>query len=49
MNPITEESRGRKISKFEASLVYRASSRIARAMQRNPVLKNKKTTKKMNS
>jgi hypothetical protein len=35
--------RGRQISKFEASLVYRVSSRIARAIQRNPVSKNKKT------
>jgi hypothetical protein len=33
--------RGRQISEFEASLVYRVSSRIARATQRNPVLKNK--------
>jgi hypothetical protein len=33
--------RGRQISKFEASLVYRVSSRTARATQRNPVLKKK--------
>jgi hypothetical protein len=39
--------RGRQISKFEASLVYRVSSRTARATQRNPVLKNK--TKQKNS
>jgi hypothetical protein len=32
--------RGRRISEFEASLVYRVSSRTARAIQRNPVLKN---------
>jgi hypothetical protein len=38
--------RGRQISKFKASLVYRVSSRTARATQRNPVLKNKTTTKK---
>jgi hypothetical protein len=38
--------RGRRISEFEASLVYRVSSRIARAIQRNPVLKNKQTKKK---
>jgi hypothetical protein len=38
--------RGRQISEFEASLVYRASSRTARAIQRNPVLKNKKQTNK---
>jgi hypothetical protein len=33
--------RGRQISKFEASLGYRMSSRTARDTQRNPVLKNK--------
>jgi hypothetical protein len=33
--------RGRRVSEFEASLVYRVSSRTARAIQRNPVLKNK--------
>jgi hypothetical protein len=38
--------RGRQISEFEASLVYRVSSRIARATQRNPVLKNPKKKKK---
>jgi hypothetical protein len=39
--------RGRWISEFEASLVYRVSSRTARAIQRNPVSKTKqsKTTK----
>jgi hypothetical protein len=31
---------------LEASLVYRVSSRTARAAQRNPVLKNKKQTNK---
>jgi hypothetical protein len=31
---------------FETSLVYRASSRIAIATQRNPVLKNKKKKQK---
>jgi hypothetical protein len=31
--------RGRRISEFEASLVYRVSSRTARATQRNPVSK----------
>jgi hypothetical protein len=30
-------SRGRRISEFEVSLVYRVSSRTARATQRNPV------------
>jgi hypothetical protein len=34
--------RGRQISEFEASLIYRMSSRTARATQRNPVLKKKK-------
>jgi hypothetical protein len=33
--------RGRWVSKFEASLVYRVSSRTARAIQRNPVSKKK--------
>lgn len=28
------------LCEFEGSLVYRARSRIARAIQRNPVLKN---------
>jgi hypothetical protein len=34
--------RGRWISEFKASLVYRVSSRKARAIQRNPVSKNQK-------
>jgi hypothetical protein len=38
--------RGRWISEFEASLVYRVSSRTARAIQRNPVSKNQKKRKK---
>jgi hypothetical protein len=38
--------RGRWISEFEASLVYRVSSRTARATQRNPVSKNKNKNKK---
>ena len=32
--------RGRQISEFKASLVYKVSSRTARAIQRNPVSKN---------
>jgi nitrogen fixation protein FixH len=32
--------RGRWISEFEASLVYKVSSRTARPIQRNPVSKN---------
>jgi hypothetical protein len=35
------QDRGRWISELEASQVYRLSSRTARAIQRNPVLKNK--------
>jgi hypothetical protein len=40
--------RDRQISEFEASLVYKVRSRTARAIQRNPVSKNKnkKTTEK---
>jgi hypothetical protein len=41
--------RGRRISKFKASLVYKMSSRTARAVQRNPVsnkTKQNKTPKK---
>jgi hypothetical protein len=38
--------RGRQISEFEASLVYRVSSRTARASQKNPVSKKKKKKKK---
>jgi hypothetical protein len=38
--------RGRWVSEFEASLVYKVSSRTARAIQRNPVLKNQKRKKK---
>jgi hypothetical protein len=37
--------RNRRISEFEASLVYKVSSRIARAIQRSPVSKNKNKTK----
>jgi hypothetical protein len=33
--------RGRSISEFKASLVYRVSSRTARTIQRNPVWKKK--------
>jgi hypothetical protein len=36
---------GRRISEFEASLVYRVSSRTARAIQRNPVSKKQNKTK----
>jgi hypothetical protein len=37
--------RGRWISEFKSSLVYRVSSRTARATQRNPVLEKKTKTK----
>jgi hypothetical protein len=36
------EGRDRWISEFEASLVYKVSSRTAKTIQRHPVLKNKK-------
>jgi hypothetical protein len=38
--------RGRRISEFEASLVYRVSLRTARATQRNPVSKKQKQKQK---
>jgi hypothetical protein len=39
--------RGRRVSEFEASLVYnRVSSRTARATQRNPVLGKEKKKKR---
>jgi hypothetical protein len=38
--------RGRQISEFEDSLVYRVSSRTARATKRNPVSKKKKKKRK---
>jgi hypothetical protein len=34
-------NRGRQISEFEASLVYRVSSTTPRTIQRNPVSRNK--------
>jgi hypothetical protein len=37
--------RGRGIPAFEDSLVYRVSSKTARARQRNPVWKKKQKTK----
>jgi hypothetical protein len=40
--------RGRRISELEASLVYRVSSRTARATQRKPVLKKRKQKQKQN-
>jgi hypothetical protein len=38
--------RGRWISEFKASLVYRVSSRTARAIRRNPVSKKKRKEEK---
>ena len=38
--------RGRGFSESEASLVYKVNSRIARAIQRNPVSKKQKTKNK---
>jgi hypothetical protein len=39
-NPSAQEGRrGRGIFEFQASLVYKVSSRTARAIQRNPVSK----------
>jgi hypothetical protein len=40
-NPSTREAEAGGFLEFEASLAYRVSSRTARAIQRNPVLKNK--------
>lgn len=40
------ESRGKIISEFEASLVYRASSSIARATEKNLVSKNQSNNNK---
>ena len=47
-NPWIPKCRGREVSEFEASLVYRVSFRIARATQRNPVSKEKKTNRQKN-
>jgi hypothetical protein len=38
--------RGRQISESKASLVYKVSSRTARAIQRNPFSKNQKNKNK---
>ena len=39
-------STGRRISEFEASLIYKVSSKTSRATQRNPVFKKTKVKKK---
>jgi hypothetical protein len=41
--------RGRRIFEFEASLVYKVSSRTARAIQRNPLSKKIKIKKEGSS
>ena len=43
--PLILALRGRQIFEFEASLVYRVSSRTARAMRRNPVSEKKREKK----
>jgi hypothetical protein len=40
--------RGRRISEFKGSLVFRVSSRTARTIQRNPVWRKNKQTKQTN-
>jgi hypothetical protein len=45
LNPSTW-GRGRHLSQFEASLIYRASSRIASATQRNLVKRKRKKKEK---
>jgi hypothetical protein len=48
-NPSTWEAEAGGFLEFEDSLVYRVSCRTARATQRNPVLKNKKTKQNKSS
>jgi hypothetical protein len=45
-NPSTWEAEAGGFLEFEASLVYRVSSRTAKATQRNPVSKKAKKKKK---
>jgi hypothetical protein len=48
-NPVSGgrgRGRGRRISEFKTSLVYRESSMTAKATQRNPIFKKKKKKKK---
>jgi hypothetical protein len=47
-NPSLSGGRGRQISEFEAGLAYKVSSRTARTIQRNSVLKNKTKKTKQN-
>ena len=45
-NPSTREAEAGGFSEFEASLVYKVSSRTARAIQRHPVSKKSKKKQK---
>ena len=45
-NPALRRQRQEDLCEFEASLYYRASSRTARATQKNPFSKNQKKKKK---
>jgi hypothetical protein len=45
-NPSTREAEAGGFSEFEASLVYKVSSRTARAIQRHPVSKKNQKKKK---
>jgi hypothetical protein len=45
LNPSTWKVEAGRFLKFEASLVYRVSSRTARTTQRNPVSKKQKQNK----
>ena len=44
-NPSTLEGIGWQISEFEASLIYKSSSRTSRDIQETPVLKNRNKAK----
>ena len=46
--PSTRETEAGRIFDFEVSLVYRASSRTAKAIQRNPVLKHNNEKENVN-
>ena len=46
--PVKDYSRGRQISEFKGSLFYRVISRSARAIQGDPIPKEKKKRKQTN-
>jgi hypothetical protein len=46
-NPSTWEAEAGESFEFEASLIYRASSRTARAIKKNPVLRHQRKEKKI--